>query len=52
MLINELEHVEHSLIFGNSEEGMSIDEEILSDEHKDLIFNDACDVNSDRQKDD
>jgi len=50
-LINELEYVENSLIFGNEREGISYTE-ALSTEHEDLLFTDACDLDKDRSKDD
>ena len=39
-LINELEYVENSLIFGNDREGISYTE-AMSKEHEDLLFTDA-----------
>lgn len=50
-LINELEYVENSLIFGNDREGISYTD-ALSSEHEDLLFTDACEAPQDRSKDD
>jgi hypothetical protein len=50
-LIDELEYVENSLIFGNDEEGITYTDH-YSSEHEKLLYTDACDLTRDRSKDD
>jgi hypothetical protein len=50
-LIDELEYVENSLIFGNEKEGITYTDS-LSTEHEDLLFTNACDLTKARSKDD
>lgn len=51
LLIQELEYVENSLTFGNVDEGINTSNDVLSSEHQDLIFKDACDLERDRSTD-
>jgi hypothetical protein len=48
-VIEELDYVENSLIFGNSDEGLSFNE-VRSTKHDDLLFKDACTAPVNRSK--
>ena len=49
--INELDYVENSLIFGDEEAGVTFSE-IRSEEHDNILFENACNVPVDRSKSD
>jgi hypothetical protein len=51
LLINELEFVENSLIFGNDDLGLALSD-MRSQEHDDLLFDNACTAPVLRSKDD